>query len=107
MNSRQHRLVPEGATTFDASEGVNDAKRQDALDRTRHNAESQSLGVVLIPSLHIECEESYDSVSEGPRTSARINLHANMTNIVFQDWPRFIAAPNSRTSRQVLSASTP
>lgn len=56
-NSSEHRLLPEGATTFNSRECVDGYEDEDTLHRSRYNAQRQGLGVIFIPCLHIESEE--------------------------------------------------
>jgi hypothetical protein len=61
----EHGLVPEAATTNVTSECVYETEDDDTLDRTRDNTESQSVGVVFIPGLHVECQERGEENQDG------------------------------------------
>ena len=56
--AEEHGLVPE-VRSLDGGEGVHHAEGQNALDWTRYKAQSQGLGVVLIPGLNVEGQESW------------------------------------------------
>lgn len=56
--SGQHGLLPEAASTHDGGECVDNAQGQDALYGTGDKTQSESLGVVFIPGLDVECEKS-------------------------------------------------
>ena len=53
----EHGLVPEAATTNVAGECVYEAEDDDALNRTRDNTQSQSVGVIFVPGLHVEGQQ--------------------------------------------------
>lgn len=54
----QHALLPEVRATHVARQGVDTNQDEDALDGAVDDAESERLGVVLIPGLDVESEES-------------------------------------------------
>ena len=53
----EHALLPEVRTAEIARQGVDGDQEEDALDGAVDDAESQGLGVVLIPGLNVEGEE--------------------------------------------------
>jgi hypothetical protein len=54
----EHGALPKATTTKECSEGVHDAKREDAFNWPRDDSEGQSVGVVFIPSLDVERQRS-------------------------------------------------
>ena len=52
----EHRLLPEATTALDSRNSVNNAKRQDAFDRSGDNTKGQRLRIVLVPGLYVECK---------------------------------------------------
>jgi hypothetical protein len=59
----KHGLLPVAAAAFDGCDGVDDAKGQDALDRTGHESECEGVRVVFIPGLYVEGQECCEAVS--------------------------------------------
>lgn len=59
-NCSQHRLLPEAAATFDACDGKHKDQSQNTFDWAGDDTQGKSVGMVLIPSLNIECQESYE-----------------------------------------------
>ena len=56
----EHGALPKATTTKECSEGVHDAKRQNAFNRTRYDSKSKSVGVVFIPRLDVKRQRSCD-----------------------------------------------
>lgn len=52
----EHGLLPKAASSFYCSNCIHNAKRQDAFDGSRYNAQYQGLGIIFIPRLYVERE---------------------------------------------------
>lgn len=61
-NCSQHRLLPKAATTFDTCDGKHKDQSQNTFDWAGDDTQSKSVGMVLIPSLNVECQESYEGL---------------------------------------------
>lgn len=57
-NRLQQALGPEAAATHVACQSEDDAENEDALDRPRHKAQGEGMGVVLVPGLDVEGEQA-------------------------------------------------
>jgi hypothetical protein len=54
----EHGLLPEVRATHVTGEGIDEDENEDALDGSVNDAEREGLGVVFIPGLNVEGEES-------------------------------------------------
>ena len=108
-NCRKHGLLPEAASAFDSSDSVHNAQCQNALHWAGDNAEGQSLGIVLVPSLDVKSECSWkEPISKKVQAwPGGQFIQPNSVKTVFQLCPKFTAAANNKTSNTVLQASTP
>lgn len=61
----EHGLVPEAATSNVAGKCVHETEDDDTLNRTRDNTQSQSVGVVFIPGLHVEGQQRGEEDQDG------------------------------------------
>lgn len=106
-NSSEHRLSPEARSTFNCSERVDGDEDDDSFYRSRDQAQCQSLCMIFVPGLYVECEESYQSLAYADKRSRLGFAQANKTMTVFQPIPKFCEAAKIKHSREVLTASTP
>lgn len=103
---RKHGLLPERGSAEVARQDEDDDDGQDALDGPVDDAESQGLGVVLIPGLDVEGQEGCEKESvslcvvfyffftlqERNDSTSRISgsfIHEKSTATVYQLWPMF------------------
>jgi hypothetical protein len=107
----EHALLPEVGAAHEAGDGEDDDDGDDAFDGAVDDSEGEGLGVVGLPGLDVEGEESYFRVS-GMGTRGVIAefmeiVPAKRVATVFQPCPMFCEAAKIKTSREVLRASTP
>ena len=103
----KHGLLPETPSSLYSRKCVYNTQCQDAFDGSRYDAQYESLCIVFIPRLYVECERRYGDQRKTRVESAEEGSQPKRVKTVDQLWPRFIAAANRSTSSTVLHASTP
>lgn len=55
MDGLKKRLLPETAASKEGRSTIDDTERENTFNGARYDSECQSMGMILIPGLYVEC----------------------------------------------------
>lgn len=77
----QHRLLPIPASALDCRDRIHDTQRQNPFHRSRNQAKRKRLRMVLVPSLHIESQQTSKKHQHSPPSLPKLHSRRKKQNL--------------------------